>query len=209
MIGAPPWCFIHRIPLLPYGLGFHQHRSCTGSAIRGIQLGIDCPHGGAGRCSADVGVVYLEREVRVAQGRRIDRCYPLHILDANDLLPPGTLTFTGSEFYLVNPSAEDKVADVRVSSTDFPTEESIALYLDTELFDRWVVTDTSGLVKGAVIDPISRTIVITSPADAAVYGLPLQAGEVSTATLALHAPPTSTLAVRVSEQIDGEEMLQL
>jgi len=107
-------------------------------------------------------------------------------------------------FYLINPFAEDRAADLHIFSSDFPAQGSLVLHLTAELFDSWLAG--TGYLKGAVADIGSRTITVTHPVDAVVYGLPLQAGEISTATLALNAPLTSTLAVRVSEQIEGEEI---
>jgi uncharacterized repeat protein (TIGR01451 family) len=131
----------------------------------------------------------------------------VHIVDLSDT-PPSTdsLVFEDVAFYVANPFSEDKAADVRIYSSDFPVTGSLALHLDTALFDRWMSTVMSGVVKGAIVYPVSRTIVITSATDAAVYGLPLLARESSTATLAIGVPPSATLAIRVSEYVDGNEI---
>lgn len=128
----------------------------------------------------------------------------VHILDVVEgtiLLPPQDITF-----YLNNPFDEQKAVDIRIFSSDLPTQEVITLSLDTELFERWIVTDTSRLVTGAIVDPISRVIVITSPVDAAVYDLPLWAGENLPTELSLGGAATLPLAIRVSEEIEGEEI---
>ncbi|MDY7076943.1 MAG: CehA/McbA family metallohydrolase, partial [Chloroflexota bacterium] len=131
----------------------------------------------------------------------------VHIVDVSGTPPPpGTLIIADIIFHLANPFAENKTADIHFSSSDFPAQGSLVLHLTTELFDRWMATGMGGVVRGGSADPISRTIAITSPVDAVVYGLPLLAGESSPAMLALGAPVSATLAVRVSEHIDGEEI---
>jgi uncharacterized repeat protein (TIGR01451 family) len=109
--------------------------------------------------------------------------------------------------YLANPFNEAKTADVHISSDEFPAQGYLALHLEADLFDRWMATDTGGSVKGAVVNTTTQVITISLPAAsrAVVYGLPLEAGEAAATTLVLGAPFTTTLAVRVSQQIDGEE----
>jgi uncharacterized repeat protein (TIGR01451 family) len=121
--------------------------------------------------------------------------------------PPPDDTFTEDlVFYITNPYAEDKTADIRFVSNEFPAEGSLRLRLAGDLFDRWMATEMGGAVKGGVAYPNARVIAITAPDDAAVYGLPLRAEESSAATLELSAPIDSTLSVHVSENIDEEEI---
>jgi len=109
-------------------------------------------------------------------------------------------------FYLNNPDDGDEIADLRLYSRDFPSQGDLTLRLAPDLFERWAVTDTTHLLKGAFVDSTSHAIVMTHPQRAAVYGLPLHAGERSTATLLLHAPHTATLALHVSQEIRGNEV---
>ena len=108
-------------------------------------------------------------------------------------------------FQITNLYAEGRAADVHFSSDDFPAGGNITFTLDPGLFDQWMTTETGGVVKGAVVDTISKTIHISIPVGATVYGLPLAVGERSTATLALAAPFTPTFSLHVSEQIGGQE----
>jgi uncharacterized repeat protein (TIGR01451 family) len=131
----------------------------------------------------------------------------VHIVEIPGELSVAPALVTGDiAFYVTNPFAEDKLANIHLSSREFPARGSLTLHLESDLFDRWMATDTGGVVEGAVINPSAKVIDITVPVDAVVYGLPLQAEQSSAATLALNAPVASALAVNVSEQIDNEEI---
>jgi len=121
----------------------------------------------------------------------------IHIVESNGSDP------ISATLYLANPFNEAKTADVHISSDEFPAQGYLALRLEAELFDRWVAAGSS--VRGATVNTATQAITIAFPIDAVVYGLPLEARETRAATLTLGAPFTTTLAVRVSQHIDGEE----
>jgi uncharacterized repeat protein (TIGR01451 family) len=126
----------------------------------------------------------------------------VHIVDLVGDPPPATdLAFTVS-----NPFNEEKTAEIHLSSHEFPAQAALTLQLDPALFDRWMAAESGGRVAGATVNPSAKTIAITNPMQAAVYGIPLEANESRPATLALEAPSNSTLAIQVSEHIDGEEI---
>jgi predicted metal-dependent phosphoesterase TrpH len=117
----------------------------------------------------------------------------------------GLLAAQDITLYLTNPFTAGKTADVHIASGVVLTRP-LTIRLTTDLFDRWMSTGLGGSVTGGVIDPIAKIITITRPTKAMVYGLPMLAGEISTATLTLEVPANSTLAIQVSEQIEGEEI---
>ncbi len=129
----------------------------------------------------------------------------VHVLDTGGdgqtVLFPQT-----AQLYIVNPFAEQKAVTLRFFGGEFPVQGQLAVRLPAALFDRWMASEHAGSVRGAAVDPLRPVITITQPADAAIYGIPLLAQERPTVTLAFSLPVASTLALRVSEEIEGEEM---
>jgi hypothetical protein len=108
-------------------------------------------------------------------------------------------------FQIGNLYSEGQPADIHFSSDDFPTGGDLAFTPAPALFDRWMASDMGGTVKGAVVDTGAKTIRLSIPVQATVYGLPLEIGEHSTATLTLSAPSTPGFSLRVSERIENQE----
>ena len=113
----------------------------------------------------------------------------------------GSLGIGNAILALTNPEAEEQTVDLRFSSDSFPAEGRLSLSMESALFDRWMGTPMGSAVRGGTVYPVSRTVVITAPMDAAVYGLPLLARERSPVMLTMEVPPSAAWNVRVAEYV--------
>lgn len=114
----------------------------------------------------------------------------------------GALALQEAQVDLVNVYEWPKEVDLVVERETFPLTGTITLRLAEELFDGW--QDYEGhWCEGVVVVTSTKEILITGEISATIGGIPMGAGEVTTATLAFDAPETGEFQVALQERIDG------
>jgi hypothetical protein len=103
---------------------------------------------------------------------------------------------------LVNPYDWPKEVDLVVDRVSLPAEGTIVIRLDDQLFDRWWVHEGRWSV-GVEVVTATREITVTGSVSATVGGIPLDAHEAASASLAFDAPETGEFEVELQERIDG------
>ena len=118
----------------------------------------------------------------------------------------GALSSQTITFDVTNPYADGRSIDLRISGVTFPTTATLDLRLAPALFQEWLTSGRTPLLRNATLDQAAGLITIRAPLDAAIYGLPLAGSAISGAELQLTAPAGVRLSFRISEEIDGEEI---